>query len=60
MLLLNLISVVAGARFHSGFIRVGGISCDIPLYLIDYLSGCIVDFPLKLSEIHGLLTGNRI
>ena len=45
---------------HSGFLRLGGISVDVPLYLFDQIYKWLNVFPIKLQDIHTVLTGNRI
>jgi NADH:ubiquinone oxidoreductase subunit D len=45
---------------HSGFLRLGGISVDVPLYLLDQIYKWLSEFPRKVQDIHTLLTGNRI
>ena len=45
---------------HGAFLRPGGISVDVPLYLIDQIYKWLNVFPIKLQDILTVLTGNRI
>ena len=49
-----------GARMHTPYLIVGGISIDIPLYFLDQIYKWMLIFPVKLQEIHTILTFNRI
>jgi len=35
--LMSFYEAISGARMHSGFLRLGGISVDVPLYLFDQI-----------------------
>jgi NADH dehydrogenase (ubiquinone) Fe-S protein 2 len=49
-----------GARMHTPYLIVGGIIIDIPLYFLDQIYKWMLIFPVKLQEIHTILTFNRI
>jgi NADH dehydrogenase (ubiquinone) Fe-S protein 2 len=51
---------VSGARMHAAYIRVGGVSQDIPLGLLDDIYLFIKQFASRIDEIEELLTNNRI
>ena len=51
---------VSGARMHTAYLRAGGISLDLPLFLIDLINKFMAVHIIKLSEIHQGVTGNRI
>jgi len=51
---------VSGARMHAAYIRVGGVSQDIPLGLLDDIYLFIKQFASRVDEIEELLTNNRI
>jgi NADH:ubiquinone oxidoreductase subunit D len=34
---MSFYEALSGARMHSGFLRLGGISVDVPLYLFDQI-----------------------
>jgi NADH dehydrogenase (ubiquinone) Fe-S protein 2 len=50
----------SGARFHSSFIRPGGISHDLPDNLLNDIYYFINQFFLRLDEIKDMLSTNRI
>ena len=49
-----------GSRMHQPYLTTGGISIDIPLYLWELIRKWFMNFPIKLNEIHTVLTLNRI
>jgi len=51
---------VSGARFHSSYIRPGGVSQDIPDYLLDDIYNFINQFFFRIDEIKDMLSVNRI
>jgi NADH dehydrogenase (ubiquinone) Fe-S protein 2 len=51
---------VSGARFHTAFIRPGGIAGDLPEGLLDDIYSFINQFFYRIDEIKDLLTSNRI
>ena len=51
---------VSGARMHTAYLRAGGISLDLPIFLIDLIYKWLAVYIIKLSEIHQVLRGNRI
>lgn len=51
---------VSGARFHSSFIRPGGISQDIPLGLLSDIFLFVEQFFKRIDELSDMLTSNRI
>ena len=51
---------ISGARMHTAYLRAGGISLDLPIFLIDLIYKWLAVYIIKLSEIHQVLTGNRI
>ena len=51
---------LAGARMHTAYLRAGGINLDLPIFLIDLIYKWLALYIIKLSEIHQVLTGNRI
>ena len=51
---------VSGERMHSGILRTSGYIHSLPLYLIEEVVGLITDLPLKLQEIHNVVSRNRI
>jgi NADH:ubiquinone oxidoreductase subunit D len=45
---------------HTAYLRPGGARLDLPLFLVDLIYNWAHVYLIKLSEIHQLLTGNRI
>ncbi len=50
----------SGARFHSAYIRPGGVAKDIDDKLLSDISSFFEKFPKKLSDVETLLDENRI
>lgn len=51
---------VSGARFHSAFIRPGGVAADLPEGLVDDIYSFINQFFYRIDEIKDMLSFNRI
>jgi NADH dehydrogenase (ubiquinone) Fe-S protein 2 len=51
---------VCGARFHSAFIRPGGVSFDIPHGLIEDIYLFSEQFIFRINELEDILSSNRI
>ena len=51
---------VSGARIHSAYFRLGGLSKDIPFGLLNDIQLFIEQFGSRIDEIEELLTNNRI
>jgi NADH:ubiquinone oxidoreductase subunit D len=51
---------VSGARFHSSFIRPGGISNNLPKGLLEDIYSFICQFTFRIDEIKDILSSNRI
>jgi NADH dehydrogenase (ubiquinone) Fe-S protein 2 len=51
---------VSGARFHSSYIRPGGVSHDLPEGLLDDIYNFINQFFFRIDEIKDMLSQNRI
>lgn len=45
---------------HSNYIRVGGVSQDLSVGLLEDISTFIQGFKSRIDEMEELLTGNRI
>lgn len=58
--LMGFYEEVSGARMHSAYFRVGGVSMDLPLGFVDRLYSFVNRFVGRLNEIEELLTFNRI
>jgi NADH dehydrogenase (ubiquinone) Fe-S protein 2 len=51
---------VSGARMHAAYFRIGGVSQDLPLGLLNDVSKFIKQFGSRVDELEELLTNNRI
>lgn len=59
-IMLEFYERVSGARFHSAYIRPGGVSQDLPHGLLEDISDFANRFPKCIDELDALLTDNRI
>jgi NADH-quinone oxidoreductase subunit D len=50
----------SGSRLHANYFRPGGVHQDLPPVLIEDIDVWADQFPGKVRDIEGLLTGNRI
>jgi len=51
---------VSGARMHASYIRVGGVSKDLPIGLLNDIFLFVSQFSSRINEIEELLSANRI
>lgn len=51
---------VSGARMHAAFFRVGGVTSDLPLGLVDDIYSFCLQFNSRINEMEELLTNNRV
>jgi len=51
---------VSGARFHSAYIRPGGVSQDLTKGLLDDIFIFCEQFPYRIDELQDVLNSNRI
>jgi NADH dehydrogenase (ubiquinone) Fe-S protein 2 len=51
---------VSGARFHTAYIRPGGVAKNLPNGLLEDIYLFVEQFTLRLNEIKDLLSSNRI
>jgi len=58
--ILNFYERASGARFHSAYIRPGGVHQDIPAGLLEDVEKFCDGFLKILDDVDGLLTENRI
>jgi NADH-quinone oxidoreductase subunit D len=58
--LLRIFEAVSGQRMMTSYIRIGGVSLELPLGLFDQIRAFLLDFPSKIHEYETLLTGNPI
>lgn len=58
--LYEIIERVCGSRMHAGYFRIGGVSQDLPLGLLQDIYEFLHKLPARIDEIEDLLTNNRI
>ena len=58
--LMQFYEAVSGGRIHSGILRTSGIIHSLPLYFISEVCRYLFSLPVKLQEIHNLVSRNRI
>ena len=58
--ILSFYERASGARFHSAYIRPGGVAADIPDDLVEDIVKFIDEFPKYIDDVDNLLTENRI
>ena len=51
---------VSGARFHTAYVRPGGVALDLPIGLLNDINAFCTQFASRLDEVEELVTGNRI
>jgi len=51
---------VSGARFHTAYIRPGGVAQELPFGLLEDIYLFIEQFYYRIDEIKEMLTYNRI
>ena len=58
--ILKMFEMVAGQRMMTSYIRVGGVSMDLPLGFLDYIKNFAGYFPARIEQYSDLLTNNPI
>ena len=58
--LLRIFEAVSGQRMMTSYIRIGGVSLELPIGLFDKIREFLLDFPSKIDEYEGLLQNNPI
>ncbi|MHB8178809.1 MAG: NADH dehydrogenase (quinone) subunit D [Vulcanimicrobiaceae bacterium] len=58
--ILDLQEAAGGARMHPNYMRVGGVSGDLPTGFLDKLDALIAKLPGRMRELRGLLQANPI
>jgi NADH dehydrogenase (ubiquinone) Fe-S protein 2 len=51
---------VSGARMHANYFRIGGVSFDLPIGLLNDIHSFILQFVSRIDEMEEMLTTNRI
>ena len=58
--LLNFQESLSGSRMHTTWISISNLRMDLPLYFPSNFYDWIIYYPIKILEIHNLLTWNRL
>lgn len=58
--IMNMLEMTSGQRLIASYMRIGGVSHDLPEDFYPYVNAFINDVPAMLDEYHGLITGNEI
>jgi NADH dehydrogenase (ubiquinone) Fe-S protein 2 len=58
--LMSFYERVSGTRMHASYVRPGGVSKDIPMFLLDEIYNFVSQYNYRINEIEELLTKNRI
>jgi NADH-quinone oxidoreductase subunit D len=58
--LLRIFEAVSGQRMMTSYVRIGGVSLELPSGLIKDIRAFLADFPSKIAEYEGLLNNNPI
>ena len=58
--LMSFYERVSGTRMHASYIRLGGVSKDLPYDLIEKITTFVNQYDYRINEIEELLTRNRI
>src|SRR5262249_15370713 len=58
--ILRILEMVPGLRMHHAYLRVGGLSMDLPEGAVERIRAFLELMPSRIEEYEGLLTGNPI
>ncbi len=58
--IMNMFEMTSGQRLVASYMRIGGISHDLPEEFFPYVKSFISDVPRMLDEYNGLISGNEI
>jgi len=59
--ILDMFELLCGARLTYNYIRIGGVSADLPRnFISDRVRPFLDYFPARLDEVNNLLTGNEV
>ena len=58
--LMRIFEGVSGQRMMTSYVRIGGVSLEMPAGMIAEIRAFLADFPSKIAEYEGLLNGNPI
>jgi NADH-quinone oxidoreductase subunit D len=58
--LIVFIEGLTGTRFHSALLLLGRLRYSVSLFFIDSFVNFVINFVIKVKEIHNILTNNRL
>lgn len=58
--IMDLFEMSSGQRLIASYMRIGGVSSDLPEPFIPALNSLLSDLPGMINEYHGLISGNEI
>lgn len=58
--IMDLFEMSSGQRLIASYMRIGGVSHDLPEGFIPALKSLLTDLPGMIEEYHGLISGNEI
>lgn len=58
--IMNMFEMTSGQRLVASYMRIGGVSHDLPEEFFPYVKSFLADIPAMIDEYHGLITGNEI
>jgi NADH-quinone oxidoreductase subunit D len=58
--LMRIFEAVSGQRMMTSYVRIGGVSMEVPLDLFKTIRSFLKTFPSKIDEYEGLLNSNPI
>ncbi len=60
-IILDMFELLCGARLTYNYLRIGGVSADLPSnFIADRVRPFLSYFPPRLDEVNNLLTGNEV
>ncbi len=58
--IMDLFEMSSGQRLIASYMRIGGISADLPDAFVPAVNSFLADLPGMIEEYHGLISGNEI
>jgi NADH-quinone oxidoreductase subunit D len=58
--IMDMLEMTGGQRLIAAYMRIGGVSADLPPEFFPAVESFLHDMPLMIEEYNGLITGNEI
>jgi NADH-quinone oxidoreductase subunit D len=58
--ILDMFEMTSGQRLIAAYMRIGGVSADVPKEFLPAVKSFVDDIPKMIDEYNGLITGNEI